>query len=107
MFAFKLALVMGRVDVDKMLAEELTGPLLTEWQAFYSIEPFGEWRDDYRSAQICAMIANTTRDPEKRPDPYVPNDFMLKMVETPKVRKVKLSPDELKSKILKAFGVGK
>ena len=31
---------------------------LSEWKAYYSIEPFGQERDNLHAAQICAMIAN-------------------------------------------------
>ena len=34
---------------------------LAEWAAYYRLEPFGEWRGDVRSAQICATIANANR----------------------------------------------
>lgn len=48
-----------------------------DWMAFASIEPFDEGRADLRSASICAMLANINRNPKKRPQPFVPNDFLL------------------------------
>jgi hypothetical protein len=48
-----------------------------EWKAEYSIEPFGDLRDDYRSAQIAAMIAEVNRDHEKQSEPRPLKDFLL------------------------------
>jgi hypothetical protein len=45
------------------------------------IEPFGEWRADYRSAEIVTMIANVNRDPKKKRDPYKTTDFLVKFGE--------------------------
>lgn len=49
---------------------------LTEWIAFYGLEPFGDIRADYRSAVISATVANVHRDPRKRPEPWAASDFM-------------------------------
>ena len=55
MFMFRLALALGRHDVDK-LAEEMTPGQIAEWMAFWQIEPFGdEWR---RTARATVMMAN-------------------------------------------------
>jgi hypothetical protein len=48
-----------------------------EWAEYCTLEPFGEWRDDVRNAQLCALIANVNRDPKRRPEPYAIQDFML------------------------------
>lgn len=34
-------------------------------------------RQDYRSALICSVLANLQRNPQKRSQPYTPDDFML------------------------------
>jgi uncharacterized protein DUF4035 len=34
---------------------------LLEWRAYYDLEPFGEERADYRSAQIVTAILNVNR----------------------------------------------
>ena len=47
---------------------------LSEWLAFYSLEPFGEERADLRSAQICAVNANLHGG--KRSKKYKIADFM-------------------------------
>jgi hypothetical protein len=47
---------------------------LTEWQAFYVIEPFGPLREDLRAGRVTAMIANTI--PRKRgSEPFSAEDF--------------------------------
>lgn len=48
------------------------------WMQYYEQEPFGEERADLRAYSIVAMIANVNRDPKKRPQGYVPSDFMPK-----------------------------
>ena len=45
-----------------------------EYQAFYQEQPFGLWRDDYRTAQIAYMLAVVNSDPKKPPPKF--NEFM-------------------------------
>lgn len=45
--------------------------------AYYQLEPWGEWRADFRIAQLCALIANTNRDPKKRAKAYEASEFMV------------------------------
>lgn len=47
-----------------------------EWQALYSVEPFGELRGDLRMAQQMALLANVNRDPKQRGHPYEARDFL-------------------------------
>lgn len=62
-------------DVDLLLAS-ITSKQLSEWVAFYSLEPFGnEW---LQIGTLAATIANTQRDPKKRPNPYKADDFIPK-----------------------------
>lgn len=35
-----------------------------EYQRFYQEQPFGLWRDDYRTAQIAHILAMINRDPK-------------------------------------------
>ena len=41
---------------------------LAEYQLFYQEQPFGLWREDYRSAQIAYILASVNSDP-KKPSP--------------------------------------
>ena len=46
---------------------------LTEWMAFYQLEPFGDFRADLRSAIIASTLANAHRSKEGKP--FTPEDF--------------------------------
>ena len=47
---------------------------LTEWMAFYQLEPFGEMRADLRSGVVAATFANAHRTKDARA--FTPEDFM-------------------------------
>ena len=47
-----------------------------EWQAFYTMEPWGEWLNDLRFAQIAFLLANIWRG-EKQVDPFPLQDFVF------------------------------
>ena len=47
---------------------------LQEYRLFYEEQPFGLWRDDYRSAQISHVLAMVNRDPKGKPPEL--SDFM-------------------------------
>ncbi len=47
---------------------------LAEYQLFYQEQPFGLWREDYRSAQIAYILASVNSDPRKPPPKF--NGFM-------------------------------
>lgn len=44
--------------------EKLTESELAEWEMFYQEQPFGLWREDYRTAQISHLLAMINRDPK-------------------------------------------
>ena len=52
----------------------MTSAELTEWQAYYALEPFGEWRADLRSGMAAASLFNLWRGENP---PRKPSDFML------------------------------
>jgi hypothetical protein len=80
------------------MLENMTSFQLTEWMQFACLEPFGEWRDDFRAGQICSMIYNTHIDEKTKATSA--RDFMLCMSKKPK----KVSPEELRKKIIEALG---
>ena len=47
---------------------------LAEYELFYQEQPFGLWRDDYRTAQISHLLAMINRDPKSKPPEL--SDFM-------------------------------
>lgn len=46
-----------------------------QWHAFYSIDPWGGYRQDINSANICSVIANINRG--ENTQPYALEDFTL------------------------------
>ncbi|WP_456297890.1 phage tail assembly protein T [Aggregatibacter aphrophilus] len=46
----------------------------SEYMLFYREQPFGLWREDYRTAQIAHILAMVNSDPNKKPPEIV--DFM-------------------------------
>lgn len=56
------------------LLERVSSQELTEWMAFFQLEPWGTEIDDWRAGLIAATIANIMRDRKSRP--LNPMDFM-------------------------------
>lgn len=42
-----------------MLLDELTSEQLSEWQAYNTLDPIGDWTNDFRLARLSALIVNT------------------------------------------------
>ena len=55
--------------------------------AYYTIEPFGQWRDNYHAALSASILANVNRG--KNQQPYSINDFMYKDKVTSEMEKQK------------------
>lgn len=70
-----MALALGYAHPDHLL-RELTSWQITEWLAYYQIEPWGEERGDLRAGIVASVTANANRDPKHRKRPYTPQDFM-------------------------------
>lgn len=68
----RLALALGHADVDAML-EGMSASQMTEWIAYYSLEPFGQDRGDIPAAVIAAQVANTI---PRKGRPVSPNDYL-------------------------------
>ena len=69
----------GRLHVDDVL-QELSANEISEWQAYYMLEPWGDdWR---RSATIAAVLAEINRNAEERDEPFTVQDFMPGFAET-------------------------
>jgi len=69
---FRLALALG-VPVRELLLR-LGSDELTEWMAFYQLEPFGDFRGDMRAAIVASTFANANRSRESKP--FTLEDFM-------------------------------
>lgn len=76
---FRLALAFG--CTVKELSEKINSRELTEWMAYYSIEPWGSIVEGYRDALTCATIANSgllQASPKTlKKKPFHPEDFLL------------------------------
>lgn len=69
-----MALALGKT-VAQLLAE-ISSQELAEWRAYALLEPFGEQLADQRHGIALAALANLHRDPQRRREPYRPEDFI-------------------------------
>lgn len=60
------------------LLERVSSRELTEWEAYYGIEPFGQERGDLQAGVVASVMANAWSDPKKRKREYGPGDFVLR-----------------------------
>jgi len=58
------------------LLERMSACEFDDWQRFAAIESFGEERADLRMGILASVIANSNRDPNQRPQPFAPSDFI-------------------------------
>lgn len=56
---FRLALSLGRTVAE--LESTMSSSEFEEWCEYYTMEPFGAWRDNYHAAQLCALTYNVHR----------------------------------------------
>ena len=54
--------------------EQIPERELQEYELFYQEQPFGLWREDYRTAQISHLLAMINRDTKAKPPEL--SDFM-------------------------------
>lgn len=57
---------------------------LSEWIAYFHLEPWGCEVEDWRAGMIASTIANANRDTKKRSKPFTPEDFMPQRIEPQK-----------------------
>ena len=72
---FRLALALGYPHPD-YLAPLLSSAQLTEWMAYFSVEPFGQARQDSASRLIAWILLNANRASGVEPfaiDDILPN----------------------------------
>jgi len=48
----------------------------SEWMAFSQLQPFGEWRDDFRMATLAAVIVNVMTRTKESDKVHTAQDFM-------------------------------
>jgi hypothetical protein len=59
------------------LLRSISSRQLSEWMAFYKLEPFGPKREEIHAAMIAMVIANANRDEKSKPSPFMIEDFLL------------------------------
>jgi hypothetical protein len=62
------------MTVGEML-DKISSAELTEWMAYYQLDPFGNERNDLHSGIIASTVVNSQRT-KKSDKVYVPKDFM-------------------------------
>lgn len=101
---FRLALALG-LPVREMLAS-MGSDELTEWMAYYQLEPFGDYRADYRSGVVASTFANAHR--AKDANPFRPEDFMPFLEKRPPADETPLNVAKFKAmfshKVVKKHG---
>ena len=69
----------------------MTSSQLSELESFWNIEGgWGDWKQDYRIAQLTAISAEPHRDKKRKAKPYTAEDFVLR----PKEAKTRGTRDE-------------
>lgn len=74
LFAYRLAVMTGTLDVD-VIFERLTVTQFAEWMAYYQVEPFSREHSDYLIAQLTALTRNINRQAgteASKPQDYLP-----------------------------------
>lgn len=72
-FWYRLSLKLGGTVGE--LKARMTWREFLQWQAFYALEPWGEWLNDLRFAQLAFLLANIWRG--KDTNPYPMKDFVF------------------------------
>lgn len=89
-FLFRLSLEIG-IPI-KLLLKKIDSQDITEYKAYYQIEPFGVEQDYIQSGIISSVIANVNKgknSPSFKPSDFIPPSFKAKLQK-------KQSPDEIK-----------
>lgn len=71
MFRHRLALQIGCTVAE--LNARISSSELTRWMAFYEMDPWGSWRDNFHFARLCALYANSH---SRKGDDFKVQDFM-------------------------------
>lgn len=61
------------------MLSRMTATEFDEWQAYATLEPFGQEREDLRTALICTVLSNLVRPfyADPKPEPALLSDFLL------------------------------
>lgn len=64
---------------------------MSEWRAYFELEPFGPLQEDYQAGIVATILANSNRDPKKRRNPYTPQDFFPSLAAEQEQRTLELA----------------
>jgi len=103
MFAYRLALATGWVNVDAMLAA-MSGEQLKEWMEFYQLDPWNEERADFRAAIVAHTVAVANGVKRKGGGEIKLKDFMPEFGTQPKAKQPRQTAGQIKSLFNLAFG---
>jgi len=85
--------------------DELTSVQISEWEAYDKIDPIGTWRDDFRMANLAAIITNIVNCLYSKKGSQLklttPLDFMPDWSNDKKEVSIKQSPEEMKESLLR------
>lgn len=83
--------------LDSISSEELT-----EWAAYYRLDPFGSYRADVQAGIVASVIANVNA---KKGHSFTPSDFIPRFDEADGKGKSKgMSPKEIYNNLAMRFG---
>lgn len=86
------------------LRENVSSAELAGWMALYRLDPFGEFRDDFRTAQLLHQNAEMHRDRKRRANPFEVWDFMPFQDRPPKKGETDLTTGDIAAKLRSVFG---
>jgi hypothetical protein len=86
------------------LREKVSSAEMAGWMALYRIEPFGDFRDDFRTAQVLHQNAEMHRDRNKRAKPFDIWDFMPFHKRPEEKGEVDLTTGDIAAKLRGIFG---
>jgi len=92
------------MTVSEMLSR-MSGQELTDWEAYYRLEPFGAERGDLQAGIVAATLVNSFQG--KGAKPVQPSDFLLQFSPDPRKAKTQDWTQMLDTvKALAASGLG-
>ncbi len=83
------------------LQERVTSREFAEYWAYHQTSPIGPERDDLRAGIVASTVANTARNPKKRPRPFTAAEFTPAFGPPPEPEEI--DEEDLAAKIDRAF----
>lgn len=98
---FRLCLALGCAHPDYLLSS-LSSSQLSEWEAYNKIDPIGQWRSDFRMANLASVITNIARSLYSKQGTKMstPLDFMPMWEKEQEKPKKKQTIEDMKSFML-------